>query len=165
MAPLKDDLVFSAFSKGRDIVVVHQGSLVNSSSVEMGLFKYNRLKIWFERDLKTDEPSHSILHRMQAVNRRLGGFLVPEHRGWIGEQLGVRRTYREPKLSADQDVLTASDWVLTTLSTLLQESHELLGFGFDRTEGHAEDAHDVVRYRDYLETTDNPDLAREWGWD
>lgn len=162
--PLQADPIFRAFSKGRDIVV-HQGSLVKSSSVEMGLFEYDRIKIAFQQDLKTDEPSHSILHRIQALNRDHNGFFVPEHRGWIGEQLGVRRIYREPKLSTDHDVLTASDLALTKLSDLLVDAHRLLGFDFDGTEGHADNAHDVTRHRDYLETTENPDLVHEWGWD
>ena len=89
---------------------------------------------------------------------------VPEHRGWVGEQLGVRRIYREPKLSTEHDVVTASHLALTTLATILQEAHELLGFGFDDAEAHAANAHEVERYWDYPETTENPDLVHEWGW-
>lgn len=161
---LKADPIFSAFSKGRDIVV-HRGSLVNSSSVEMGLFKYDRLKIAIQQDLKTDEPSHSLLHRIQTVNREHGELFVPEHRGWIGEQLGVRRTYREPQLSTEHDVVTASDLALSAVSALLEEAHLLLGYQFDRSEGHTDRTHLVTHYRDYLETTENPALIHEWGWD
>lgn len=161
---LKDDRILSAFSKGRD-VVIHRGSLVQSSDVHMAYFKYGRVKLAIQQNLKTDEPSRSILERLQRLNSEGGGFFVAPGHPWIGEQLGVRREYREPTLSDDLDIVTAGDAALSSVASVLRDAHELLGHSFDHDEDEARSAHDVHRVWDLLETDVDPTVVSKWGWE
>jgi hypothetical protein len=162
-APLLADPLFAAFSKGRDIVL-HQSSLINGSRVELGLFKYYKVKMALQRDLRTDEPSHSLLARVVHQNAERGGFFVPVEHPWIGEQLGVRRMYYEPKLSPDLDVVTASHEAWLKVRRLVGEAHELLGRTFDDPGEEASGAHSVENVANYLETDADPSLVEQWGW-
>lgn len=161
---LKNDPILSAFSKGRDLVV-HRGVLVRESHVEMGYFKFDRVKLVTEQDIKTDEPSHSILARIQRINEQMDGLFVPVDHPWIGEQLGVRRQYMEPQLSAELDVVTASDSALSRVAAVLGDAHKLLGFGFDHEDDESRSAHDVERVWNLLESDVDPSLIRTWNWD
>jgi hypothetical protein len=59
---LAEDL-FSQFNAARNFVI-HRGSLIRSSQVEVGLFAYRRLKLALSTELKTDEPSHILIDRI-----------------------------------------------------------------------------------------------------
>lgn len=155
---MRTDPVFEAFSRGRNIVL-HQRPLVRSSRVEVGLFKYSRQKIVYAWDLKTDEPSASVLERFRAANLIFPDDVRPE-----GEQLGVRRIYHEPKLSADHDVLTASNLAWTRVGELLRDAHDLLGYGFDDHDDEHVTDHGVEHWWEYFETDADPTILERWGW-
>ncbi|OUZ11055.1 hypothetical protein BHE97_06400 [Aeromicrobium sp. PE09-221] len=155
---LKGDSVFAAFSHGRNIVL-HQGALVQSSRVEVNLFKYNRRKLSFGWERKSDEPSANVLERVRATN-----LLFPDDRRPEGEQYVVRRIYYEPKLSADHDVLTASHIAWTVVGAFLRDAHNLLGFSFDDHDDEHSADHDVEHWWDYRETDAYPEILQQWGW-
>ena len=121
--------MFSAFSRGRD-VVLHQSSVVNDSRVEVGLFKYLKVRLALQHDLRTDEPSHSLLARIVAQNAEQE-LVAPLDHPWVGEQLGVRRRYHEPTLSKELDVMTASDHAWRAVSALVEDAHNLHGLPVD----------------------------------
>jgi hypothetical protein len=123
--PLKADPLFAAFSRGRD-VVMHAGSLVQSSRVEVGLFRGDKLKSAFEFELSNDAPSHVLVAQVKKGKKPL--FRADHSNGLV---LGVRRRYFEPRLSKDQDVITASSAALAKVARLVVAAHNLLGFTFD----------------------------------
>jgi hypothetical protein len=139
---LAEDL-FSQFNAARNFVI-HRGSLIRSSQVEVGLFAYRRLKLALSTELKTDEPSHILIDRI--ANSDSASKFVRPNRPFIGEQLGVRRVYREPKLSAEHDVLTASDMILNQLCSLVDKCHLRLGVPFDADAHDCNIAHDLEQH-------------------
>ncbi len=90
---------------------------------------------------------------------------VQPNRPFIGEQLGVRRVYLEPKLSADHDVLTASDMILSQLCSLVDDCHLHLGVPFDADAHDCNIPHDLEHHAVLLETDIDPSLVKKWDWD
>lgn len=162
-AEVEQDPLFRRFSRGRD-VVVHRGALLNDSRVEMGLFKYYKVKFAFQRDIKTDEPSHLLLARVQELNDTSEPMFVDKKRRWVGEQLGVRRMYYVPRLSPDDDVVTASHAVLLSVGNLLKDAHRKLGMDVDLADYLTLEARDVERLAILLEMDVDPSLPEKWGW-
>lgn len=156
------DELFSQFNVARNFVI-HQGSLIRSSQVEVGLFAYRRLKLALSTELKTDEPSHILIDRV--ANSGSASMFVRADRPFIGEQLGVRRVYREPKLSTEHDVLTASEMILNQLCSLVDDCHSHLGVPFDADAHECNIAHDLEQHATLLETDIDPSLVEKWGWD
>lgn len=101
----------------------------------------------------------SVLERFRAANLIFADGLRPE-----GEQLGVRRIYHEPKLSADHDVLTASNVAWTRVGELLRDSHNLLGFAFDDHDDEHVADHNVEHWWEFFETDADPTILERWGW-
>ncbi|NEW31104.1 hypothetical protein GV791_00825 [Nocardia cyriacigeorgica] len=158
---LADDL-FTQFNLARNFVI-HRGSLIRSSQVEVGLFSYRRLKLALSTELKTDEPSHVLIKRV--ANSDSASMFVHPDRPFIGEQLGVRRVYREPQLSTEHDVLTATDMILSQLCNLVDDCHARLGVPFDDDAHNCCTAHDLEQHATLLETDIDPSLVEQWGWD
>jgi hypothetical protein len=159
---LKEDPLFKAFSRGRDIVV-HRGSLVRGSAVELGLFRNHTIKFAISTDVKSDEPSHNLLQRIQN-DPSSNVFIDPDH-PFIGEQLGVKRTYREKALSTEHDVLTASDLAWRQVRQVLADSHDHLNIIPDIAEEACMEWHAVQHHDTWLETDADPSLIEKWGWD
>jgi hypothetical protein len=160
---LNSNSMFSAFSRGRD-VVVHRGRLVENSRVEMGRFKYYKLAMAMRRDVQTDESSASLLRLMRQLDAESDGLFIGSDRSLEWEQLGVRRLYFEPRLSDDLDVYTAAARAWLLVNELLADAHELFGVGHDADPIDAGDEHLVDRLALLLETDVDPDLAHQWGW-
>lgn len=156
------DALFAQFKEARNFVI-HRGSLIRSSQVEFGLFSYRRLKLALSTELKTDEPSHLLIDRI-ADSDNASMFVHPD-RPFIGDQLGVRREYHEPQLSADHDVLTACDLIFRQLCTLVDDCHAHLGVPFDDDAHDCHTAHDLETHATLLETDIDPTLVAKWGWD
>lgn len=156
-----DDL-FSQFNLARNFII-HQGSLIRSSQVEVGLFAHGRLKMALSTELKTDEPSHILIDRI--ANSESASMFVSADRPFIGEQLGVRRVYHEPKLTTAHDVLTASEMILNQLCRLVDDCHLHLGVPFDADAHDCHIPHDLERHATLLETDIDPSLVEKWGWD
>ncbi len=160
---LNTDPLFRAFSQGRDLVV-HRGRLVANSQVEMGRFKYYKLAFVLQRDLHTDLSSEALLRRLQTADKG-DGFFIGGDRSFIGEQLGVRRLYFEPKLSSDKDVFTAAHEAWLKVGLVLGEAHERFGVAYDADPVDVGDVHSVERMSILLETDVQPELLKQWGWD
>ncbi len=156
------DELFSQFNLARNFVI-HQGSLIHSSQVEVGLFAHGRLKLALSTELHTDAPSHILI--AHVANDDSASMFVRPDRPFIGEQLGVRRVYREPKLSTEHDVLTASDMILNQLCSLVDDCHAHLGVPFDADAHDCHIPHDIERHAIQLETDLDPSLVKKWGWD
>ena len=156
------DALFSQFNLARNFII-HQGSLIRSSQVEFGLFRFRRLKLAINTELKTDEPSHCLIERL--ANSDSASMFVRPDRSSIGEQLGVRRVYREPQLSTEHDVLTASDMILSQLRHLVDDCHRYLGVPFDDDAHACPVPHGLEQHATLLETDIDPSLAEKWGWD
>lgn len=158
---LRDNALFVSFSKGRD-VVAHRGSLVRNSNIQAGLFRGRKLKLVLEINLDNDLPSREILQRLQRQNKIL--HFVDEKHSAISEQLGVWRSYREPALSADEDVLTASDRVWRIVGQLMNEAHQRLGYRIDEFDAPLTEHHDTSIVDTLLETDMDPSLVEKWRW-
>ncbi|MHC3368737.1 hypothetical protein ACYAFX_28625 (plasmid) [Rhodococcus aetherivorans] len=158
---LKENPLVSSFFLGRDIIV-HRGSLINSSTVEIALFKYRKVKLGLVRDIKSDRPTKDLL--IQAQQADFFKMIIDPERSAIGEQLGVRRLYREPKLSDEMDVLTASDTAWRHVQEILKDAHEHLGIEFDAYEADCIPMHSVGNHESLLETDVDPALVEKWGW-
>ncbi|MFF1384105.1 hypothetical protein ACFVWT_11140 [Arthrobacter sp. NPDC058288] len=162
---LKADPVFRAFSEGRDMVV-HRGSLVNSSRVDLGLIKYDKVKFAIQQDLRSDQPSHDLLAHLVEKNAETEhGLFVPPDHPFLGEQLGVRRVYFEPSLSKDQDVVTASNAAWLKVREAVEDAHKLFKMTFASDDHSGASGHDLKRVWLYLETDADPDLLSLWKWD
>lgn len=156
------DELFSQFNLARNFVI-HRGSLIRSSEIEVGLFSYRRMKLAINTELKTDEPSHHLITRI-AGSDAAALFVDPE-RLFIGEQIGLRRVYREPQLSNEHDVLTASDLIFKQLCELVDDCHQHLGVPIDDDAHDCCQSHDVEEHAILLEMDIDPSLPGKWGWD
>jgi hypothetical protein len=155
------DPILDAFFKGRNIAL-HQRTLFNASRVEVGLFRDTTTKLARVMDLDHDQPSEAILK--SAIPQFVGnGKWLDKAHSEIGMQIGVRRIYIDPVISADVDVVTAAHQAWSRLSELLSEVHAEFGASFERV---AEEAgvHDVARVDLLLESDLDPNLPRRWGW-
>lgn len=158
---VRDNDLFSAFSRGRDLVV-HRGSLVRSSSVTLDLFRYRTIKLVMQADLKADESSRSLLQRMQA--EEFFNEMAGREREAIGEQLGVQPIYREPRLSTETDVVGASAEVLELLRQVLDDAHEHLELPKPACPDACGWDHTTAPIDTLLETDVGPSLLDKWGW-
>lgn len=158
---LKADPLFKEFSLGRNLIV-HRGSLIRGSSVDLGLFRNRQMKLAISVDVKTDVPSHDLLVRLQ--NDPSNSIFVPPDHPFLGEQLGVKRTYREKTLSADHDVLTASDLAWQQVQQVLSDSHDHLNIITDIAAEKCLEWHAVQLHDTWLETDADPKLIEKWGW-
>ncbi|MEV0712753.1 hypothetical protein [Nocardia aurea] len=160
---LKKEPIFRTFSQGRDIVM-HRKPLIQSSRVERGLIKHGKVKLALENDLKTDVPSSVLLRELIEINSQRPIFVAPDH-PFLGEQLGVRRTYYEHKLSDEHDVVTASHLALMTVADVLRDAHARFRLDFSLHGCNPEVHHDVSLVDVWAETDEDPEAVQRWGWD
>ena len=156
---LKSDPLLVKFVEGRN-VVVHKGQLNRRSQVKAALFAHRRLKMSIEYPLTVDIPTTVLLER--AV-KHLEGFFIPKDRPWIGEQLGIVRSWIVEDLSTSEDVVAVADRALARISEVVASAHEFVGL---RRAALKEDTHaDAVSHvNTLLETDMDPLLPIKWGW-
>lgn len=156
-----DDDVLSKFARGRNIAL-HQRPLVRDSQVSIGLFRGRRLKLAMQLNVKTDEPSQSLLER---VGPKLVELYVGEEHSALGEQIGVQRLYFVRELSDVEDVLRASRRALARTSRASAEAHNRLGA--DHTPASDDDVVDDSQIESVtvlLESDLDPEAPARWGW-
>lgn len=116
----------------------------------------------FQLHVDHDRKSVEWLERIQ---KHTVGLFVDEERSAIGEQLGVRRTYIIPQLSAEEDVLRASRRAFARMTKMVNAAHNL----FRQTADSLEDEqmlhpHDLEHIMVLLESDVDPNLPEKWGW-
>jgi len=153
------DQLLRAFHKGRDIVL-HQRTLFNESEVEAGLFRNRKLKLTTGFVVSTDAPTEVILH--SAIEHFIGTYIDEEH-SEIGMEVGVRRWWRDKRLSVDLDVVSAAHAAWSRTSALVSEAHKQCGYVWDAI---PEDpgAHDIAGYNLLTESDLDPGAPKRWGW-
>lgn len=162
-AALKDDVVLSRFTEGRNIAL-HQRAIVEGSHIEAGLFRGYKLKLAHQFEIRRDTPSHVLI--TEVLQPHWIGHLLDEEHMAIGEQLGVRRTYRVRELSEDDDVVAAAWRALARMSVLVSEAHSVFGAtwpGYEE-QGEQSDAHDAASVNLLLEMDLDPTAIERWGW-
>jgi len=159
-AEMRSDTILSAFSTGRDIAL-HQRQIVSGSQIEMGIFRYGRLKLAFNVAVAHDRSTYEML---EFAKQQLIGFLMDEEHTAIGEQIGVRRIYKVPELSDSEDVVTASRRAWSRLSHVVADAHALLGSQSEPIPEDGDDHHDVDSVALLQETDVDPDAVKRWDW-
>lgn len=156
-----NDKVLQRLTKGRN-TALHQRSLIQGSSIKLGLFRGRRIKLTVATDIKTDEPSKSPIERMRPS---LYGLIIDEAHSALAEQIGIERLYFAKELSEDEDVLRASRRALARTTRALSEAHNRLGA--DHTHLEDNDALDPEILQEVvtlIETDIDPSAATRWGW-
>jgi hypothetical protein len=153
---MRKDPLLLRFLEGRNIIV-HRGMLKQRSNVELGLFRWRKLKLAIVQEFDVDVSSHDLL---DLVTTYPPIPFDPEH-PWVGEQMGVRRTWRADELG-DGEVIGLCDSAWSRIGKVVTAAHLLAGA---RYEGPPEDTHDVSQVNVLLETDLNPELIKKWGWE
>jgi len=159
---LQGDEVLSRFAKGRDIVL-HLRDIARGSTVQYGLFRFNKLRMASEREIPHDMPSEMILD--QAKSMYIGSVLDEEH-SEIGMQVGVKRTYRFKELTDTEDAFTASRRAWVRMGRMISSAHGQVGSEFHVIDDAELDTLKPVERFNLLQETDlDPDLVYKWGWE
>lgn len=157
---LREDALLRRFLEGRN-VVAHRRSLVAASTVEAGLFRYRTCKLAFQIPIPASTPSEAVLRFLQGQ-----GKWVDEHHTFIGEQLGVRRTWKVPELDPNAEVMKVCHVAWQRIQDVVAQAHVLIGMSAADVPdaGYEDEAHDVAQYDLLLESDLEPDAMRRWGW-
>lgn len=159
---IHDDPVLKRFFTGRNIVV-HQKEIARGSHVEIGIFRFQKLKLAMMADVVHDRSSAELIQSLQASEFGQS-ILDPEHSAFW-EQFGVKRTYLFPELSVDEDAYTASARALVRISRLMEEAHKLLDRSFGEFDESEIDSLDIVgKFNVLLESDLDPEAPQRWGW-
>lgn len=155
---LEVDPLLKRFVKGRNITV-HKGQLTHRSSVDAGVFRGRQLKLAYAAPVSPLVPSKELL---DDVKEHMADFLMDEEHSAIGEQLGVKRSWRVDELG-DDEVVTLCHKAMARISTVIKEAHEFCGVMTDEI---PEDSnwHDVEQVNVLLESDLDPALPEQWGW-
>ena len=153
------DPLLRAFHKGRDIVL-HQRALFNESEVEAGLFRDRRLKLTIGFVVPTDAPTEVLLH--SAIEHFTGKYIDEEH-SEIGMEVGVRRWWRDKRLSDELDVVSAAHAAWARTSELVSDAHKQCGYRWDPIPENP-GAHDVNLHNLLTESDLDADAPERWGW-
>ncbi|HEY8775922.1 MAG TPA: hypothetical protein VIM33_05505 [Gaiellaceae bacterium] len=78
-------------------------------------------------------------------------------------KVGVRRWWRDSRLSPELDVLTAAHIAWSRTSQLVSEAHKQCGYIWNPIP-EAPGAHDVDNYNLLTESDVDPDAPKRWGW-
>jgi len=156
LAEMSGDPLLRRFLQGRNLVV-HQRPLVAESTVLAGMYRDGRLKLGMELPISPEMPSGQAL----AIARRVG--LVDEDHAFIGEQAGIRRTWRYPELGAEDEIASLCHIAWARVHQVVAAAHSLVGRAMQDV---PEDprVHDVSKYDLLLETDLDPSLPDQWGW-
>jgi hypothetical protein len=88
---------------------------------------------------------------------------VRDH-SWLGEQLGIKRSWLVEELG-DKDVVTLANTALLKIGMVVYRAHELLKRPMEGPPEEIDDPHDVDMVNILLETDVDPSLVKKWGWD
>jgi hypothetical protein len=153
----QDDLI-RRFRKGRNIVV-HRGMLRSKSSVEAGAFRGNLLKAALSMEIDISERSEDILH---FIKEHFIDLVGGEEHPFIGEQLGVRRTWIVEE-SGNEDVFTLCNRAWCRMSEAVSAAHEFAGAKHPVVSEHNK-AHRLENINLLLESDLDPTLPEKWEW-
>jgi hypothetical protein len=157
---MRGDALLKRFLDGRNFVV-HQGMLRRRSHVQAGFFRGRTCKLALGFPLDVDIPTRELLAHVVRTNK---GMFVPEDHPFIGEQLGVKRSWRVEDLG-DEDVVTLANTALHKIGMVVYRGHEFLNRPMQGPPEEIDDPHDVESVNVLLETDVDPSLAKKWGWD
>lgn len=160
---LDGDPVIERLRKSRNLVV-HRAMLTRTSAVTAGWFKNGRVRMALGiGDFDPNVPSPAILEWVRDPD---GPFRhhVLQHRNFIGEEIGVQRSWHIDELcDPGQDVLDACHVAWARMSRYLCAAHEFAGLPFEETD-EAPDVHHPAHVDTLLETDLDPSLPERWGW-
>lgn len=134
--------------------VVHRESLIPASSGFIGLFKYGRDKMGFRMPFDPMIESGQMLQQIRNNSK----LLVPAHREWIGEELGISRTWSIEELAGREFVKFCADtW--EKIATVVGKAHQLRGAEYGST---AECKHAVPEAQVLRESQLFPEILKAW---
>jgi hypothetical protein len=136
--------------------VVHLQALVPNSTATIGAFKYERLKMGFVGvPISPMEPSLSVLMYMR---NRASHFGITAQRMFIGEDLGIERTWKLPE-TGDDELVSFCIEAWEKISKVVENAHTWLGAQFETA---AECKHSVEELRTMREYMVFPEITKVW---
>lgn len=121
---LKKNEYGPALKRARNINI-HQNSVFEGSTCEIGLYRGRRHKLGVSSNIDWDIPSAELIDRLWDSD--FGKMMLDKEHSTVGEQYGVRRTYRLKRIS---DTLPAPEKDLDVLEIVrraLLRTHDHLG--------------------------------------
>lgn len=138
------------------ITVVHRSSLVPSSSMFIGHFKYGKPKAGF-----ASMPLNPMTESIEALvrGRQADDFFVHPHRVWCGEEFGLQRKWAL-KEAPDRELVQFALSSLGKIAEIFSKVHEWAGFHAFK---HGNCEHfDSEDYRALRESEVFPEVAKAW---
>lgn len=139
-------------------LIVKKSSLKTSSRASIGLFKYDRIKLWTQSTVCPYTDSRYLLKMAQS---HFYGLFIDEEHSAIGEQLGVKREWIASDFGEDE-LVTLCNTAIDYFGVLFTELATLLDSEFKWFPGKV---HKLNRVQILLESDVDPTLPKKWGWE
>ncbi|WP_155855710.1 hypothetical protein [Arthrobacter sp. 9MFCol3.1] len=158
-----------ALTRARNINI-HQKSVFDGSICEMGIYRGRTHKLSIASNIDWDISSAELIDRLW--DSEFGKMMLDKEHSAIGEQYGIRRTYRLRKVSDELPPSARELDILEIVRRALLRTHDLLGFthtmdgevvGLLSGEEIA-NSFTYMQVTILLESDVRPDLLQLWNW-